>query len=226
MNFIKSKAKWIRLTSDAWQPGFIANGMHSGLGFDFYDVHVYSDTGTIDQQAGVCARAASDGVPVIVGEYGQGSQNQEDRLQLAVTNAVLSSAKSSCFTGALAWRYEGWAPYNYADEAGTPRPSVSAIQALAGTSYVDSWRGQLYITRCGNIAADNLSGYWPQEGSPGCYSNALGAATSPKCRIDSFFWKGAVYKERSHCGVPTETGFYKNGTRDGYPLYQKGVWIP
>lgn len=70
-DFIKSKAPWVRVSSDAMGPADIAGGLYSDLGLDFYDVHLYNDEGEIPNVGKICELVRSTGVPIIVGEFGQ-----------------------------------------------------------------------------------------------------------------------------------------------------------
>jgi hypothetical protein len=106
-------------------------GLFSGLGFGFYDLHVYSDTGDFMGVAAVCQRAAFDKVPIVLGEFGQKSHVTDDRLQYKVTSRFLELAQSSCFSGALAWRFdaaEKWLSYVQSD--GSLRPAAHIIRKL------------------------------------------------------------------------------------------------
>jgi len=109
----------------------IANGLYSGLGLDFYDLHVYADSGTFPGAAAMCNRAAMDGVPVYLGEFGQSSAAMDDTVQYNATASFLNNAKRSCFKGAFAWRYDAaelkWA---YVRADGSFRPAVQVMQAF------------------------------------------------------------------------------------------------
>ncbi len=135
-SFVKTRAPWLRVTSSAGYDTAsfdIATGFFSGLGLDFYDLHVYSDTGAIPGVANVCARAKSDGVFMLLGEFGQRSHVESDSLQLASTQAFLAAAKSSCFAGALPWRYDAAESYwAYKRSDGSDRPAVSAVAQAFG----------------------------------------------------------------------------------------------
>lgn len=133
--FIKSKSPWLRVTTTAgWEHSQydISLGLFSGLGLDFYDLHVYSDDGTYPGASDVCAKAAADGVPIILGEFGQLKHVNDDNLQVKAAQRFLSDAKSLCFKGALAWRYdatEAW--WNFERSDGSFRPAVGVIQWFA-----------------------------------------------------------------------------------------------
>jgi len=79
----------------------------------------------------VCDRAAADGVPVILGEFGQHSDAViDDTLQSNVTATFLSTARSLCFAAAIAWRYDyGPSCWDFVREDGSFRPAVSIMQA-------------------------------------------------------------------------------------------------
>jgi hypothetical protein len=131
--FVKSLSPWIRVTSTAGWSGAqwdIAGGFFSGLGLDFYDLHMYSDDGSYDGATAVCDRAAADGVPVILGEFGQLSEDVvDDTLQYDVTGAFLYTAQSLCFEAAIAWRYDyGPSCWDFVREDATYRPAVEVMQ--------------------------------------------------------------------------------------------------
>ena len=132
-DFIKSRSPWLRVTCTVGKGGTaqydLISGFLSGLGLDFYDVHLYSDDATYGGQTALCARAQQDGIPLYLGEFGQKTQVWNDVLQYNVTAGFLYGAKNSCFAGALAWRYDSseatWA-FELAD--GGMRPAVQVMQ--------------------------------------------------------------------------------------------------
>lgn len=133
--FVKAHAPGLPVTASAgsdtaaYDLGF---GLFSGLGFDFYDLHVYADDGAIPNLASVCAKAQADGIPVILGELGQLAHTEDDMLQVAVTKAFVGAAKGSCFRAALPWRWDAAESYwRFLRPDGSPRPVVAALKALA-----------------------------------------------------------------------------------------------
>lgn len=138
--FVKSRSPWLKVTASAGWPSDIlqqgaqydvSRGFLSGLGLDFYDVHAYEDSGAFPGATAMCARAASDGVPVYLGEFGQRSTALDDAKQLSATSAFLNNAKSLCFAGAFAWRWdaaEGARGYLRPD--GSERPTVTPMKAF------------------------------------------------------------------------------------------------
>ncbi len=132
--FVKSKSPWIRVTTTVGWGGAqheIIAGQLSGLGLDFYDLHVYSDSGSYSGVTNLCSRAAADGIPIYLGEFGQKSERIDDTLQYNAAATFLSTAKNSCFKGALAWRFdsaENWWAFIRPD--GSFRPAVSLMQTF------------------------------------------------------------------------------------------------
>lgn len=132
--FVKAKSPWLAVTSTAgW--GYAVQeltlGLFSGIGLDYYDVHVYSDSGQYPGMSALCSKARSDAVPIILGEYGQKSQTISDYIQYFATGNFLYGAKTSCFSSALAWKYETsqlW--FTYLKPDGTFRPAYYVIQAF------------------------------------------------------------------------------------------------
>jgi hypothetical protein len=140
--FIKSQIPWVKVTSSAGWPSDIlqtgaqydiANGLYSGIGLDFYDLHAYYDSGTYTGATNMCNRALLDGVPVYLGEFGQKSHTVDDTLQYNATAAFLNNSIGLCFKGAFAWRFdpaESWWSYLRADWS--QRPAVTPMQAFGG----------------------------------------------------------------------------------------------
>src|SRR5262249_28563275 len=115
-NFVKSRpcgagcvtGSWLPVTSSGWGSAVqeITLGLFSGLGLDFYDIHVYADWGQYSGVTWLCNKVSADGVPIILGEYGQNSHTFDDNLQYGTTYNFLTTAKTHCFSAALAWKYE------------------------------------------------------------------------------------------------------------------------
>lgn len=131
-NFVKSKSSWLKVTSSAgwgWAAADIVNGMFTGLGLDFYDLHVYDDNGNIPAVTNVCLVAKRDGVPIILGEFGQMTKNDDDNLQKNSTEKFLNNAKNSCFSGALAWRFDSQEEtWRFQRADGSFRPAYDVIK--------------------------------------------------------------------------------------------------
>jgi hypothetical protein len=104
---------WLPVTSSAGG-GFAVQeltfGFFSGLGLNFYDVHIYKDSGTYSGQTWLCLRTVFvDHLPIVLGEYGQKSTTVDDGIQNTATTNFLNGAIgaiNSCFSSALAWKYE------------------------------------------------------------------------------------------------------------------------
>lgn len=138
--FIKSRSPWVKVTSSAGWPSDIlqrgaqydiAGGLYSGLGLDFYDLHAYDDSGSYSGATAMCNRAASDGVPVYLGEFGQSSKQTSDTIQVDATSSFLNHSRALCFKGAFAWRFdpqESYLAYLHADFS--PRPAVQVMQTF------------------------------------------------------------------------------------------------
>jgi hypothetical protein len=108
---------WLPVTSSAGGGNAVQEltfGFFSGLGLNFYDVHIYSDMGQYSGQTWLCLRTQFvDHLPIVLGEYGQKStctsptpQSTCDAIQKTATTNFLNGAKKSCFSSALAWKYE------------------------------------------------------------------------------------------------------------------------
>jgi hypothetical protein len=112
-------------------------GRFSGLGLDFYDIHVYNDDGVIPQAFQLRDLCWRTGMRLFLGEFGQKSQRVDDGLQRKVTARFLAAARAlGCF-GALAWRLDderpnvpGFVPaYSYL-RGGVERPAVADARAF------------------------------------------------------------------------------------------------
>lgn len=104
--FVHSWASWLPVTASAGgslAASEIAAGLFSGLGLDFYDLHAYADWGRYPDLTSVCTR---NEVPIILGELGQSSPASNDWLQFWTAFSFLTTAKTNCFSAALAWKYE------------------------------------------------------------------------------------------------------------------------
>jgi hypothetical protein len=109
-------ASWLPVTSAAgWGYAVpeITFGLFSGLGLNFYDLHVYADSGQYSGETALCNKVSADSVPIILGEYGRKSQSYSDSLQATATYNFINGAKNFinggkgyCFWAALAWKYE------------------------------------------------------------------------------------------------------------------------
>jgi hypothetical protein len=138
--------QWLPVTSTAgWGYAVqdVTMGEFSGLGLNFYDVHVYSNSGTNWGQSALCTNTP-DPLPFVLGEYGQNSSTVNDTLQNTVTTNFLNAAKnaknaakSSCFSSALAWKYEtlGSPPYLsylYITSSGALSTACTSTQKVPG----------------------------------------------------------------------------------------------
>jgi hypothetical protein len=115
--FVYQYSPWLPVTASAGNQSLvgnqttaaylISNGFFSGLGLDFYDLHAYADYGLSPGLTTVCNSNTSD-VPIILGEYGQSQKNHnfDNWLQVWTTYNFLITARTHCFSAALAWKYE------------------------------------------------------------------------------------------------------------------------
>jgi len=81
------------------------SGLMSDSCLDFYDIHLYNDTGAISQCADF-QRLSKQGYIFQLGEFGQSSESYDDDLQANVTSHFLRNAQSCGFRSALAWRLD------------------------------------------------------------------------------------------------------------------------
>lgn len=139
--FAKARAPWLRVTASAgWHtgPADLASGLFSGLGLDFYDLHVYDDQGRIPNAFALRLLSWSTGRQIVLGEFGQATAREDDLLQHAVTARFIANARALRFAGALGWRFDDerpwnpqWVPYHSYLRGGRPRPAVQAVRDAA-----------------------------------------------------------------------------------------------
>jgi hypothetical protein len=144
--FVKSNSS-LRVTSSLGGAGGafavmeIIGGFFRDLDLDFYDLHYYKDQGLSPEGTGaLCHIVSRDGIPIILGEYGQTlappppaqQPPPDDNLQSRTTAQFLKTAKTTCFSAALAWKYEtNVTPYlTYLRPDGTFRPAYHVIQSF------------------------------------------------------------------------------------------------
>jgi len=131
-------APWLPVTSSAglgYAVQEVTLGLFSGLDLNFYDVHIYSDSGQYAGQTALCSKVMSDELQIVLGEFGQSSTTLSDITQVTETVNFLSGAKDSCFSSALAWKYEStsqpWLSYLYITNTGGlggTRPAYTTIK--------------------------------------------------------------------------------------------------
>lgn len=137
-DFVKANAPWLRVTSSSgwgWGQKDMVNGLFSGLGFDFLDIHIYDNRGDIARNSALCSRAQQDGIPLILGEFGQENKYIDDNLQVASTRGFLTNARNSCITAALAWRFDSTENFwRFQNPDGSFRPAAQVMKSFAGMS--------------------------------------------------------------------------------------------
>ena len=107
--FVHARAPGVRVTTssghgEAW--GDLLDGRFDGLGFDFLDVHVYTDALAIPEGKALVAHARRKGVPLVLGEFGQSKKATDDAFQARQVKAFLEEAKRLGFAAAFPWRLE------------------------------------------------------------------------------------------------------------------------
>jgi len=154
--FVNNYSSWLPVTSAAgWGYAVpeITFGLFSGLGLNFYDLHVYADWGQYSGETALCNKVSADRVPIILGEYGQKSQTFDDNLQYWTTynfingaKNFINGAKGYCFWAALAWEYEAsgaqsqpWFTYlvlpQYCSKYPSGQSSCDSYPSLGGPPY-------------------------------------------------------------------------------------------
>lgn len=135
--FVHGRAPGLKVTvSSGWGNSTqdILAGRFDGLGFDFLDVHIYSDATTIKNGAKLAAHARSKGLPIVLGEFGQEKKTIDPQLQARITRGILEDGKRLGFAAVFAWRLvdeqEHDKRLSYWDGE-TPRPAVAVVKELA-----------------------------------------------------------------------------------------------
>lgn len=118
--FVRAHLPGVAVTASAgWGTAAkdLVAGRFSGLGLDFYDIHVYDDAGRIPEATGLALLQWRTATPILLGEFGQKTARVDDAIQRRATAAFLENARAARFLGALGWRLD--------DE----RPAVPGYQA-------------------------------------------------------------------------------------------------
>lgn len=104
----------------------VQQGHYSGLGLDFYDIHVYSDTGHLPH-----VRELNVDRPVVIGEFGQATRRDDDALQRKVVSAFIRNAAEMGYAGCLVWAYgPKEKTFHLVRSDGSHRPVVAEIKDL------------------------------------------------------------------------------------------------
>tara|TARA_R110002072_G_scaffold7156_1_gene39288 strand:- start:1250 stop:2323 length:1074 start_codon:yes stop_codon:yes gene_type:complete len=136
--FVRAHAPALKVTASsghhtaAWD---LLRGRFDRVGLDFYDVHVYSDTGKIRYGWFLARHARRKGLPIVLGEFGQASKSVDPALQARVVRRSLADAKRLGFAAALAWRLEDEQAhdlrFSFYDGA-QARPALQTMREAAG----------------------------------------------------------------------------------------------
>ncbi|MHC4390911.1 MAG: hypothetical protein ACYS22_06290 [Planctomycetota bacterium] len=138
--FADRHSPWLAVTASSGHHTGVDDllaGRFSGLGLDFFDVHVYSDTGRIPKADRLARLARRQGLPMVLGEFGQSTARVDDALQARVTAGFLIDAWRHGFKAALGWRFDderrsaSHSPHHSYLRAGRPRLAVRYVRWLA-----------------------------------------------------------------------------------------------
>jgi len=139
--FVRTRLPGVAVTASAgWATASenLTKGRYSGLGLDFYDIHVYDDQGRIPDAFGLRMLSWRTATPILLGEFGQKSERRDDALQRRATKAFLDNAKAQNFLGALGWRLDderpsvpGYAAHHSFIWQGRERPAAADVRAFA-----------------------------------------------------------------------------------------------
>jgi hypothetical protein len=138
--FIHARAPGIAVTASAgWGSAAddLCGGRFSGLGLDFFDIHVYADSGQIPRALDLRMLSWRTGTRLVLGEFGQSSKSLDDKVQERATKAFLANARALGCVAALAWRLDdqrpsvpGYVPYLSFYANGAPRPALADVRAF------------------------------------------------------------------------------------------------
>ena len=104
---------------------------------DFYDFHLYNNSGSIPDSDDVTALARRLAIPIYLGEFGQKSSAYDNDMQSRVLRSFLLAAKNCGLAGAFAWRLsdirDGYNPEaRFSFEAfGTWRPAMDVFRSMS-----------------------------------------------------------------------------------------------
>ncbi|MBW2525196.1 MAG: hypothetical protein JRI23_13515 [Deltaproteobacteria bacterium] len=109
----------------------VAAGRYDGLGFDFYDYHLYDDVPDPPHPATLGVDR-----PVVIGECGQESEVWDDTLQYTAVRDCFVGARDNGYLAALSWYYNHAGSDNHhthVDANGDWRPVRQAFDDLVGS---------------------------------------------------------------------------------------------
>ena len=104
-------------------PRAIEEGHYAQLGLDFYDLHAYSDEGDLP-----AARSLAPDMPVLLGEFGQGTEVEDDDLQVQADIAHARNAHDKGYAGWFVWSYGPERFHSLRHLDGGQRPVVAALR--------------------------------------------------------------------------------------------------
>lgn len=133
--FVHRRAAGLKVTASSGHHQAIdqvLDGKFDGLGLDFYDVHLYTDSGAIPRAAALVAHARARGVFVVLGEFGQSKTSVDAALQSRVAERCLAEARRAGFAAALAWRLEDsqatGEQFSFFEPDGRERPALAVMR--------------------------------------------------------------------------------------------------
>lgn len=132
--FVHARAPGTKVSASAgWgtAAGDILAGHFDGLGLDFLDVHVYTDSGKIPDGKKLAEHARKQGLSIIVGEAGQSSKDVDPKLQAKVLRELLEDAASHGFSAVLAWQLTDEEKRFAFYDGDQPRPAIQVLRDFA-----------------------------------------------------------------------------------------------
>jgi hypothetical protein len=108
----------------------VKSGLFSGLGFDFYDFHSYTNTASL-----AAASSIRSDLPVIVGEFGAVFTNNEpdDSLETTVDVTYMQNNIQNGYAGGLVWSYgepSDTDVFSFLNADGSHRPVAAAMKTF------------------------------------------------------------------------------------------------
>ena len=130
----------------AWAQNHILDGsVYEGC-VDYFDLHLYNDSGDVPRCEDFKKFTAQKGKKLQLGEFGQKSKSYSDSLQEKVTYQFLKNAKNCGFQSAMSWRLSDVRPghneearYSY-ESAGQWRPALKWLNTQLWAQGIPTWQ--------------------------------------------------------------------------------------
>jgi hypothetical protein len=134
-DFVHARVPGLRVTASSGHhtaASDVLAGRFDGVGLDFLDVHVYTDSPSIPDGPALAEYARQRGRAIIVGEAGHLSERTDAPLQARVLRGILEDARRLGFAAVFPWRLEEapGARFSFFD-GDVPRPALAVMRDFA-----------------------------------------------------------------------------------------------